>query len=63
MRQVSQEHQKQVQVKVASQTRNIQHDSVENHIQHKPEETRVKGADDIGERLGKVASTAFPFAS
>ena len=58
MRQVSQEHQKQVQVEVASQTRNIQHDSVENHIQHKPEEIRVKAADVIGMRLGKTASIA-----
>lgn len=58
MRQVSQEHQKQVQVEVASQTRNIQHDSVENHIQHKPEETRVKAADVIGMRLGKATSIA-----
>lgn len=70
MRQVSQEHQKQVQVEVASQTRNIQHDSVENHIQHKPDETRVKARDDqkviyyqlftIGLRFGKAASLAFP---
>ena len=45
-------------MKVASQTRNIQHDSVENHTQHKPEETRVKDADDIGMRLGKAASIA-----
>ena len=54
VRQVSQEHQKQVQVEVASQTRNIQHDSVENHIQHKPDETRVKARDDQ-----KVISNRF----
>lgn len=36
MWQVTDKHQEYIQVHVTSQTRNIQHDSVKNHVQHQP---------------------------